>query len=168
MEKQITLSLEKARSMYGKSTEMDELLLVNFTKDELTKKELPKSWDEIGNIYGYYISSEKNFGEIMPANFQIDTRSAKYYHRFATEAQAKSALAMAQLSQLMAAYNAGWVADWSGKDLNYKWVIKSVWNKLSTNYDQGEYHFLSFKTKELRDQFLANFEPLIKQYFMID
>jgi len=54
--KQITLTLDKARSMYGKSTEMDELLLANFTKDELTKKELPKIV-----INGYSAEFSDNF-----------------------------------------------------------------------------------------------------------
>lgn len=30
------------------------------------------------------------------------------------------------------------------------------------------FQFLTFKTIELRNEFLKNFEPLIKQYFMID
>ena len=33
---------------------------------------------------------------------------------------------------------------------------------------RDSYHFLTFKTAELRDEFLKNFEPLIKEYFMID
>lgn len=166
-EKTIKLSLEQARKMYKKSPEMDKLLLANFSKEELTKKELPKSWDEIGIIDGYYIDCGKDYGKIKAAEWEVDTRTHKFYHRFATEKQAKSALAMAQLSQLMAVYNDGWEPDWND-NAQMKFGLERDSYRILSNYYCSTYYFLAFKSAELRDKFLKNFEPLIKEYFMID
>jgi len=165
-EKTIKLSLEQAKKMYGKSPEMDELLLANFSKEELTKKELPKSWSEIGDIYGYYLESGSDYGKVKSSSFVIDTKTQKYYHRFATEKQARSALAMAQLSQLMAVYNDGWEPNWKGY-MN-KYIIHAFDGRISAQFSLNNHYFLAFKSAELRDEFLKNFEPLIKEYFMID
>ena len=44
MEKNIKLTLDQAINMYGKNPEMDQLLLSNFSMEELTKPILPKKW----------------------------------------------------------------------------------------------------------------------------
>ena len=86
---------------------MDELLLANFSKEELTKKELPKSWNELKEIKGYFISEEdSSIDDYISGGNRKDYELSVY----ATEKQARSALAMAQLSQLMAVYNDGWGA----------------------------------------------------------
>jgi len=157
--KQITLTLEQARSLYKKDPTMDELILANFSKKELEKKKLPKSWKELGivsgyriGIYGYILDSRKN---VTTSNYSIPI--------FATGKQAKSALSIAQLSQLMKVYNDGWEADWDN-DSN-KYVIKRSCNELFTDWYESTYHFLAFKSAAIRDEFLKNFEPLIKEYF---
>jgi len=164
--KQITLTLDKARSMYGKSTEMDELLLANFTKEELTKKELPKSWNELRICEGYKIVHEYGIASIneLPVLMNSTYNNLAIFN---TKAQAQSALAMAQLSQLMAVYNDGWVADWNST-IQARYSIGRELNRIISQSSVYNYRFLSFETPGLRDQFLANFEPLIKQYFMID
>jgi len=164
--KQITLTLDKARSMYGKSTEMDDLLLANFTKEELTKKELPKSWNELRICEGYKIVHEYGIASIneLPVLMNSTYNNLAIFN---TKPQAQSALAMAQLSQLMAVYNDGWVADWANQEQK-KYCVLRRFNKIYSDVYFTSYQFLSFKTIALRDQFLANFEPLIKQYLMID
>jgi len=165
-EKNIILTLDQARKMYGKNTELDVLLLANFTKDELTKKDLPKSWDEIKVQFGYKLSNVLDgFVETCPK-----LCSSTYNNKgiFATKKQAKSALAMAQLSQLMAVYNDGWEFDPDGSEKNAGYAITRQTNKIGKDMFFAGYGFLAFKTAELRDEFLKNFEPLIKEYFMID
>ena len=49
-----------------------------------------------------------------------------------------------------------------------RYVITLSSGRISKNMFIDSYHFLTFKTAELRDEFLKNFEPLIKEYFMID
>lgn len=165
-EKNIKLSLDKARKMYGKNPEMDELLLANFTKEELTKKELPKSLGELNRISGYYLKNKDDhffgIGKCSPAE-----PLEGYYDVFATEKQAKSALAMAQLSQLKAIYNGDWIEDWSDPN-SAKIVIFRKNNKITADTFYCNHCFLTFKSEEIRDEFLKNFEPLIKEYFMID
>jgi len=162
-EKTIKLSLDQARKMYGKSPEMDELLLANFSKEELTKKELPSKFNQLRIEEGYVIT----------ANSEITKRpklfNGKYDQKnlFTTEKIAKSALAMAQLSQLMAVYNDGWEADWNNGQ-KAKYIIKRQKCAIQVTYFYDGYHFLAFKSAELRDEFLKNFESLIKEYFMID
>lgn len=163
-EKTITLSLDQARKMYGKSPEMDELLLANFSKEELTKKELPKKWKELKLQSGYKITYN-SYGTIITKLPVFSKVGYDCKAIFATEKQAKSALAMAQLSQLMAVYNDGWeysagVMPAIDANICSKYVIKSCCD--------GYFKFLTFKTTELRDEFLKNFEQLIKEYFMID
>lgn len=157
MNKQITLSLEKAKELYKKDSVMDELLLANFSKEELEKKELPKSWEELGEIRGFEISA---FSSIHKYGPNITITDKKVY---ATEKQAKSALAMAQLSQLMAVYNEGWEPDWT--DTSEKFIIERNNNYIVKNHYNGAHMFLSFKTAKIRDEFLNNFEDLIKEYF---
>jgi len=163
MKKQITLTLDKARLIYGKSPEMDELLLANFSKDELEKKALPKSWEKLPILQGYWINPSSNVTKtaIIKEPFIENSKSV-----FATKKQAKSALAMAQLSQLMAVYNDGWEPKWDVVEFCY--CIIPFKNTIKITHYTLDRQFLAFKTAELRDEFLANFKPLIKEYFMID
>lgn len=162
-EKTITLSLDQAKKMYGKNPEMDELLLANFSKEELAKKSLPKSWKELKNVQGYRITAEGHTA-VADADCTKELRMG----RFATEKQAKSALAMAQLGQLMAVYNDGWEPDWVNTSQN-KFSIHLERGKIETYGGNWYTHkFLTFKTAEIRKEFLLNFWPLIKEYFMID
>lgn len=166
MEKNITLTLEKARELYGKNPEMDELLLANFTEEELEEPILPKSWEDISKekiIKGYYIDYTVSYIYRGDAFGNCKPRKCLYN----TFKQAKSALAMAQLSQLMEIYNDGWEPNWESTDrLNFSIVRYD--NKLRVNRYFNTYCFLTFQCEKLANQFLENFEPLIKEYFMMD
>jgi hypothetical protein len=98
---------------------------------KLTKKELPKSWEELN----------------LPIN------------AFATSEQVLAVDAMRQLSQLLAVYNDGWMPDWS--DCSQKYIIRFQDNNIDTNSFMSTQYFLSLKTTELRDKFLTNFRSLI-------
>ena len=165
-EKTIKLSLDQARKMYGKNPEMDELLLANFSKEELTKKELPKSWEELPEVVGYFIGGDS---EIKLCSKESIGSKTKYTNKsnFATEKQAKSALAAAQLSQLMAVYNDGWEHSWETSS-SYVYVIYRQNNNIKADSFASNYCFLNFRSSAIRDEFLKNFKPLIKEYFMID
>ena len=168
-EKTIKLSLDQARKMYGKNPEMDELLLANFSKEELTKKELPKSWNEARPTSGYKITYN-SYGTIITKLPEFNHSKYDCKAIFATEKQARSALAMAQLSQLMAVYNDGWEYNPDGnfKNTSRAYVLIRKHNGIKQDYFENNWAFLAFKSAEIRDEFLKNFEPLIKEYFMID
>ena len=68
-------------------------------------------------------------------------------------------MALAQLCQLRDVYNEGWKPDY--KDDNVKYLLY-YWNDIITkSHTTGASNLLVFKTKELRDKFLENFEDLI-------
>ncbi len=89
---------------------------------------------------------------------------------FATEKQAKSALAMAQISQIMANDKrfGGIITDeeWGIYKID-KYVIsrlgKSIIHKACLN---NTYHFLAFHTEKQRDLFLKENTDLVKDYLM--
>ena len=158
MNRNLSVSIEEARNLYKEgSLEMKKLLLTSFSEEELTKSELPTSWDGLDEITGWWIDKEctirRAFTTAKPVNKNV----------FATEKQAKSALAMAQLSQLLKVYNAGWVPDWT--DTKSKYSIFRTCDSLGVSRPWSAYQFLSFKSEEIRDKFLVNFEDLIKIYF---
>lgn len=163
MEKQLTITLDIAREIYGKSKEMDTLLLANFSEKDLEKPKLPKKWEDLKSVIGYCLLN----GEVIKENAKIEATDSISKTRFATEKQAKSALAMAQLSQLMTIYNDGWEADWNNTH-ETKYVIRANKNSLFSDYYSASVNFLAFKFAAVRNEFMKNFESLIKEYFMID
>ena len=113
------------------------------------EKPLPSSWEEYLN--NLRLSEADNEESIT--SYLSDCVSEKYS-------------AMYKLEKLMHVYNDGWKPDWSqGTE---KHIIACSENDLYKSWYSFKKHFLTFKTKETRDLFLKNFEPLIKQYFEID
>ena len=90
---------------------------------------------------------------------------------FATKKQAKSMLAMAQLSQIIANDErfGGPITKEEWKDATVcKRLIIRQGNRIVTDYSYGNYYFLAFHTVSQQDLFLAENEDLIKQYYMLD
>ena len=90
---------------------------------------------------------------------------------FATEKLAKSALAMAQISQIMANDKrfGGMITDEEWKDESLRKIVIDNTNKglfLDAYYIRK--YFLAFHTMEQRDLFLKENEQLVKDYLMID
>lgn len=163
MERNLKLTIEQAQKIYKEQPEMRELLLTTFTKEELVGYIL-KDWEDLNDINGYYISASSNI-------LQIDCMGIRSnYNRniFATEKQAKSALAMAQLSQFMKDLGDECDIDWEDA-ANVKYTITRQKNTIiSETYYCRHYNFLTFKTVKIRDAFMKKHKRLIKDYFMID
>lgn len=127
------------------------------------EKELPKCWEELGEIKGWYVDS---FSDIMPCD-KGDTDKDNDKNIFPTIEEAEACLALAQLCQLRDRYNDGWKPDWENRAQN-KFIIyihpnnKILFDKISANTHAISRHLLTFKTEELRNKFLENFEDLIK------
>ena len=98
------------------------------------------------------------------------SESGENINIFATEKQAKSALAMAQISQIMVndPRFGGVVTDEEWKDTTLKFVINRVRNTINKDAFGDSYEFLSFHTQEQRDLFLEENEDLVKDYLMIN
>jgi hypothetical protein len=125
-----------------------------------------KRWrdDKNAKVEGYYISNLCVFrqakGNNVPDNYNV----------FATEKQAKSALAMARISQIMANDErfGGAVTDEEWKDDEIvKHVIMRDENCILKDYFYTRYHFLAFHTEKQRDLFLKENEDLVKDYLML-
>jgi hypothetical protein len=159
--KNVTLTLEDARKLYNSGNENFKVLSLSaFTQKEL-EDALPKSWKELEKISGYYINYNNEIEEVEKEKlYEFDKKL------FKTEKQALSALAMSQLSQLMSVYNDGWEPDWNDND-KYKRCIRRSRESIIIVSNIYSYSFLTFKTKEIAEEFLKNFEELIKQYYML-
>ena len=75
-----------------------------------------------------------------------------------------SALALAQISQLLPYYDSN--VDWN--ICTQKYCIARAYDYLTINVLQNTYHVLAFNTKEEAERFLKHNEQLVKDYFMID
>jgi hypothetical protein len=154
--RKLKISKETANRWYnGSDTELKQLALQTFP--ELGEKELPKSWDELGEIDGWYVDT---YSEVIDMNSVKTKRQYDCTNLFATKKQAEASIALAQLSQLMKVYNNGWVADWkSNKDKHVIYFNEDNLIKSINNYNS---RFLSFKDEKTRDLFLENFRELIE------
>jgi len=154
--RKIKLTLEQAQEMYGKNESLDKMLLANFP--ELGVKKVGK-WEDLREISGWYVNTSCQVLPIDGVSTDFDSNRALH----ATEQQALSTWAKPQLSQLMKHVNGDWVADWNTED--DKFVIRRYGNKLHKDIFNETYHFLSFPTAAIRDQFLSDHIELIKTYF---
>jgi len=121
------------------------------------EKELPKSWEDLGEIKGWYVDS---FSDIIPCDKgDIDKDNDK--NIFPTIEEAEACLALAQLCQLRDRYNDGWKPNWrTGSKIKYCIIVDE--NKIVESQYITLNQILSFKTKELREKFLENFRDLIE------
>jgi len=114
---------------------------------------------------GWLINFESNI--IFHTPTQYNHREHKF---FATKKQAKSALAMAMISQIMAndiENFGGVITDKEWENGEYKYIIYRHKNIISTAYAVGEYEFLAFHTAAQRDLFLEKYRNLVQDYLMI-
>ena len=120
-------------------------------------KEFPKTWEELGEVEGWYVSSlcyAEHFDKIRVRNSVKNT--------FVTEEQAVASIALAQLSQLREVYRNGWFPDWA-YDPSNKYCIVPHFGKIEIVVHQWRSYFLSFQSEEVANDFLINFRDLIEQ-----
>lgn len=118
--------------------------------DELEEK--PK-WEDFGDIMGWYIDKgEIHYIESRPNCGKILWPSYK---------EAEAALALSQLCQWRDKYNEGWKPDWANNRERKHCII------IHKDLPQKDSRFhirtvLAFKTIDIRNRFLEDFEDLIK------
>ena len=125
-----------------------------------------KRWrDSNPLVNGWYVRDDKTLGAYVGVTWKNN------FDIFATEKQAKSALAMAQISQIIANDErfGGVVTDeeWNNDKLG-KYCIYRCKNKIGKRTSVVMYIFLAFHTDKQRDLFLKENEDLVKDYLMID
>ena len=126
----------------------------------------PKSWEGafIGNpIFGYWIGAQSDIIESDVNALSVDKNV------FKTEKQAKSALAYAQITQLMAlpCYNGDWIPDWENPNEG-KYFPYRVNNIILSSISCTGFHHVAFKSYDVYKAFIENHEDLLKQYFQMD
>lgn len=162
-ERTIKLTLEKAKEFYKKGGELRDLALSVYTKDELTRIELPRTWEEFCSKV-----SKKEVESYIGTD--SDILSAPYLYRnpkrdrnvLPSQEAAKAHLALMQLHQLRDCYRQGWGPNWS--DCEDKYCIVRSYNDtkhLVAAY-KGAKVFLSFQSADIARLFLKNFRGLIE------
>lgn len=112
------------------------------------KRELPQSWEEMGNISGCFIDAESY---ISKGCIEISCEDGNE-NVLPTEELAEAMLALCQLLQLRDRYNEGWKANW--KSNNYKYIICIYNDDIACDMSLNKQAILSFETSELRDTFI--------------
>jgi hypothetical protein len=154
MEKRnVTITIEQAKE-WLKNDQLKDIALEAFP--ELKEKHLPKSWEELDEINGFFIDNSSSIDPSGECSTCEDNKNI-----FATKEQAEAALALAQLSQLLKVYRNNWVPNW--KDNYYKYCIFFDGDLVNTTTLINTNKFLSFQDRETRDLFLENFRDLIEQ-----
>lgn len=128
--------------------------------------ELPKTWEEF--CKGHFVDLNGEFY----IDYQSSIRSNKdgYYNRaenydknlLPSKESAEAHLALMQLHQLRDCYRQGWVPDWNNVNQN-KYCIENHSNIHYNVSYTSSVHFLAFQTDEITEEFLHNFEDLIKK-----
>ena len=134
------------------------------------KPQLPRTWEEfcqqsLISKLEYYI---EDCSDIRMAKTEGGIRNKEYDRNTLPSKQAAEAhLALMQLHQLRDCYRQGWKPNL--KDNANKYGIQLAYNSISSSIElrvlwyQQVSTFLSFPTRELAEEFLANFRELIEQ-----
>lgn len=150
-ERNVKLSLEKAREFFNKGGEFRDLALSAFTEEELTKKELPKTWEE---YIKYWAKRRKgvrlsDMTEVELDKFEVPNDIISSHNK------------LIALHLLRDCYRQGWVPKWSDETTKYCIKTRSglvyMFKSRQTNY------FLSFQDEETAIEFMENFKMLILQ-----
>ena len=126
----------------------------------------PKSWKDafLGNpIHGYWIGAQSEIKEADRNSLTADRNV------FKTEKQAKSALAYAQITQLMAlpCYNGYWTPDWENHS-EMKYCPCAISGQIIPSFEYKKFNHIAFKDFDIYESFLKNHEDLLRLYFQMD
>lgn len=130
----------------------------SFEKIVFKKKVEVNCWEDLKRVPGVYITDNSCFvpapaGLVLPHNRNV----------FLNEKYAKSALALAQISQLLPYYDTN--VDWT--TTNEKFCITRTSNKIEVRSWISMYHVLAFNTKSEAIRFLKYNEQLVKDFYML-
>ena len=139
------------------------------TKNKIVCKPIepkyPKSWANafMGDpICGYWIGVQSEI-RVAERNAVASDKNV-----FKTEKQAKSALAYAQITQLMElpCYNGDWTPNWDDPNQERYCITRMKYDIVKLDYS-GYFSFLAFKSEKVRDEFYHNHMDLIKQFHQL-
>lgn len=163
-ERNVKISLEKARDWYNRGGEYKELALSAFSEEEIKEIVLPNSWEEFCEMHPveedgeeYYIDVDSNTSYVYKG-----VRNPEFYKNvLPSKEDAEAHLAYMQLHQLRDCYRQGWVPDWENS-YQRKWVIFSDKNEWKIEPIVSSNRFLSFQFEDIAEKFFNNFKGLIE------
>ena len=139
----------------------DNEVVIMFSEDK--KKEV-RTWEDLkGSRVPFDSCYIDRNGELSSYRYFFGDTDK---HVFIDKKHAKSALAMAQISQLMPYYG-GAITDeeWNNSDVLKYSICR---NEDYVSFKSQHYELLSFHTEEQRNDFLKYNEQLVKDYLMIE
>ena len=163
-ERNVKISLDKAREWYNQGGELKELALSAFSEKEITESALPNSWQEFCNMYPIEKDGKEWFidADSIP---RYEYKGKRHINECKNVLPSKQAaeqhLALMQLHQLRDCYRQGWKPDWSDSK-QWKWYICLNTDRLSVECHFNFSRFLSFQSEEIARKFFNNFKDLIK------
>jgi hypothetical protein len=152
---------------------MKSLLLETFTKEELEQQKLPKTWEEYcDNHYriGYYLDCGSRISSFIGSTHNEKLKPKQDQNTLESKENAEAILALCQLIRLRDEYN-------RHKPINYKndsHVHAVVYDPevayykavLANRYSSYK-HLFTFHNKELAQEFIRNFKPLLDIFYKI-
>jgi len=138
------------------------LEFVYYKKENVPVNTLPKTWEDLKEISGYFVSAYSSCNEIVKADIFQENKNI-----FHTELQAKSVLAYAQLSQLVAKMNGNWQPNFNDSTTP-KWLIVRWGNDLTKEVKYFGYSHLCFKNKSDMEFSFEYHKSLWKQFYQIE
>jgi hypothetical protein len=154
MEKSVTITAPEGYEVDKERSSFEKIVF-----RALPDKGLPKTWEELGEIYGYYVDSNSCVDNLPIAPFPTRQRTR---NTWPTLEEAEASIALAQLCQLRDRYNGGWKPDWADGG-HFKYCINFEADEIEGNPWSTMRHVLAFKTRELRNEFMKNFADLIEK-----
>lgn len=139
---------------------VDGVAVVTFREKEQI---IPRSWEEFCEMFPIK-EGESYIDEIsvvVERDDNLNRLSDCDRSCLPNRATAEAILALCQIIQLRDCYNGDWVPDWT--DNESKFTIEFIEAEIYAGEMRGCCTPLYFKTKELRDEFLRYFRPLVEK-----
>lgn len=121
------------------------------------------SWEDFIKIDGFFITDSSEIKHMRTSTYSFNKGKDK--NVFLNEKYAKSALALAQISQILPYYDTN--VNWDDCD-KPKYCIIRRGNEADTTDFYELRHLLAFNTIAEAERFLKYNEQLVKDYLMID
>ena len=127
---------------------------------EISNK-IPK-WEDLKELEGYFINSNSEIKHVTSAENNNCNKAI-----FATEKQAKSALAFAQLTQIINKTNPKFTTNVNKPGNQWQIFYNRNTNRLEVCTNEYVSSILTFASKEIAEKFLYIHADLIRQYYML-
>lgn len=131
------------------------------------EKKLPKSWDDLKIIKGFYVDNNAEADSVSSFDFP-DVEKDLFKNVFPTKEEAEASVALAQLCQLRDVYNEGWKPDWFNENqkkhlLYFESNAEEKEEQICVTRASIVRGVLTFKKEEVAKKFSEVFKDLIMQ-----